>query len=320
MHYLLRRGAHALLVLTGISILVFLLLHLAPGEFLAEMRLNPQISAETIAALRAQYGLDQPLPAQYLRWLQSVVRGDFGFSFAYNVSVTSLLRPRVLNTLALTATATFLAWIFAVPLGIWCAARRGSWGDRLCAAGTSTLLAVPDIVLALALLALALRSGFFPAGGMASLEFASLDAWGKTRDLAAHMALPCLALTLGILPLLVRHVRAGMVEALNAPFIGAARAHGISPRRLLWRHALPAAANPLISLFGMSIGGLLSASLLIEAIMGWPGLGPLLLEAILARDFYVVLGAVMYSAVFMITGNLCSDLLLYAVDPRIRRE
>jgi len=155
---------------------------------------------------------------------------------------------------------------------------------------------------------------------MSSPRFADLSAFGKARDLAGHLFLPCLALVLGSLPMLLRHVRASAAEVLEAPFVRTALAHGIPRRRLLWKHVLPAASNPLISLFGLSVGTLISGSLLVEVIMGWPGLGPLVLEAILARDFYLVIGAVMVSTFFLLGGNLISDLLLYAADPRIRRE
>ena len=139
----------------------------------------------------------------------------------------------------------------------------------------------------------------------------------KSRDLVVHMALPVIALVLSALPLLLRHVRSAVAEVLGAPYIQAARGHGIAKRTLLYRYALPAAANPLISLFGFTLGGLLSGSLLIEVVMSWPGIGPLLLEAILARDIYVVIGGVLFSALFLVGGNFLADMLLYWVDPRI---
>jgi len=167
---------------------------------------------------------------------------------------------------------------------------------------------------------LAVRSGWLPTGGMASVDFETLSPLNKLRDLALHMILPVTALVLSALPLLVRHVRAAVADVLNAPFLLAAVGHGIPRRTLLYRYALPAAANPLISLFGFSIGALLSESLLIEVVMSWPGLGPLLLEAILARDLYVVVGGVLFSTLFLVGGNLLADLLLYWADPRIRTE
>jgi peptide/nickel transport system permease protein len=182
----------------------------------------------------------------------------------------------------------------------------------------AVLLIVPDLLLAIVLLYWAVQTGWFPAGGMASPDAASLPFWSRTADLLHHLVLPASVLAIGMLPVLVRHVRAAMIEAIEAPFALSARAEGVRPLRLLFRHLLPAAVNPLVSLFGLSIGSLLSASVLVEVVMGWPGLGPLLLDAIMARDVAVVLAVVMLSATFLILGNLAADLLLYRLDPRIR--
>src|SRR5438445_271161 len=320
MRYLLRRLGHALLLLAGVSVLTFLFTALAPGTYFDEMRMNPQIAPETIAALRAQYGLDKPLPLRYASWLSSLVHGEMGFSFADNSAVAPLLLVRARNTQLLKITSTLLAWAIALPLGAWSAERMGRLPDRLLSWGTAMLLVIPDLALALGLLVFAVRSGWFPTGGMDSVDFEALSPFNKLRDLALHMILPVSALVLSTLPLLVRHVRAALVDVLNAPFLLAAWGHGIPKRTLLYRYALPAAANPLISLFGFSIGVLLSGSLLIEVVMSWPGLGPLLLEAVLARDLYVVVGGILGSTLFLVGGNLLADLLLYWADPRIRTE
>jgi peptide/nickel transport system permease protein len=247
------------------------------------------------------------------------LRGDLGFSITYMSPVAPLVGARAFNTLVLSATATLASWLLAVPLGVWSAARRGHTADRTVGIATSALLALPDLLVALMLLLLAVRTGWFPTGGMSSSGFAGLTAWAKVTDLASHLALPVLALVVISLPPLVRHVRASMVEVLGSPFLRATRAHGIARSRLLFRHALPAAANPLVSLFGLSLAALLSGSLLVEVVMGWPGLGPLLLQAILARDLHLVVAPVMLSTLFLLGGSLAADLLLYAVDPRIRR-
>src|SRR6266446_6029013 len=302
MRYLLRRLGHGMFLLVGVSILAFLFTTLAPGSYFDEMRLNPQIAPETVAALRAQYGVDRPLPVRYASWVNSVIHGEMGFSFAYNSPVAPLLLGRARNTLLLTITATLLAWAISLPLGVWSAARLGRLPDRLLSWGTAALLVIPDLALALGLLVLAVRSGWFPTGGMASVDFETLSPLNKLRDLALHLILPVTALV------------------LSAPFLLAAVGHGIPRRTLLYRYALPAAANPLISLFGFSIGALLSGSLLIEVVMSWPGLGPLLLEAILARDLYVVVGGILFSTFFLVGGNLLADLLLFWADPRIRTE
>jgi peptide/nickel transport system permease protein len=318
MHYFLRRLTHATFLLIGVSILTFLFSTLAPGNYFDEMRLNPQISPETVAALRAQYQLDRPLPVRYGRWVISLLHGEMGFSFAYNSPVAPLLWVRARNTLLLTITATLIAWALALPLGIWGATTAGRLPDRTLSGATAALLVIPDLVLALGLLILAVRSGWFPTGGMVSVDFEGLKTVQKLRDVTWHMALPVLALVLSALPILVRHVRAAVGEVLDAPYLRAAASHGIRRRTLLYRYALRAAANPLIALLGFSVGSLLSGSLLVEVVMGWPGLGPLLIEAILARDLYVVIGGVLCSTVFLVTGNFVADLLLYWADPRIR--
>ncbi len=318
MRYFLRRIVHAVFLLFGVSLLTFLFSALTPGNYFDEMRLNPQISQETVAALRAQYQLDRPLPVRYAHWLNAVVHGELGFSFAYNSPVGPILCVRARNTLLLTVTATLLAWLLALPLGVWSASRFGRAPDRILSWSTATLLVVPDLVLALGLLILAVRTGWFPTGGLVSVGFETMSPIHKIRDLASHMALPVAALILATLPMLVRHVRACVAEVLQAPFLRAAVGHGIPRRKLLYGYALRAAANPLISLFGFSVGTLLSGSLLVEVVMSWPGLGPLLLEAILARDLYVVIGGVLLSMIFLVCGNLFADALLYLADPRIR--
>ncbi len=318
MKYLGRRLLRAGLLLVGVSALCFLFTEMAPGSFFDEMRLNPQISPETISALRARYGLDQPLAVRYARWMAAVVRGDFGYSIAYNTPVAPLLWTRAKNTLLLTATATLLTWLMAVPLGVLTAASRGRWLDKVVAVGSSLLISIPEIVIVIALLALAVRSRMVPVGGMRSLAFQELSTWGQFQDVAQHMSLPTLVLVLASIAVVERHVRASVLEVLQAPYIQAARGLGISRTRLLFRHVLPVAANPAISLFGFSLAALLSGSLLVEVVTGWPGLGPLILDATLSRDLYLVIGGVMFSAVFMVAGNFIADLLLIACDPRIR--
>lgn len=317
MKYVLRRLLHAAVLLAGVSVLTFAFTELAPGDYYSQMRVDPSIAPEAVDALRVKAGFDRPLPVRYAAWVSSVVHGDFGYSLAYAGPVAPLVEERLGATLLLAGSATFAAWLIAIPLGIWNATRRG-WQDAAARAAMAVLLIIPDLLLAIVLLYMAVETGWFPAGGMASADSASLGAWERTADLLRHLFLPAAVLTIGMLPVLVRHVRAAMVEAMEAPFAASARAQGIPRARLLWRHLLPAAVNPLVSLFGLSIGTLLSASLLVEVVMGWPGLGPLLIDAIMARDVAVVLAVVMLSAAFLIVGNLAADLLLYRLDPRIR--
>jgi peptide/nickel transport system permease protein len=306
------------LLLFGVSVLCFLFTEMAPGSFFDEMRLNPQISPETILALHVRYGLDQPLLVRYGHWLAAVVRGDLGFSIAYNAPVAPLLWSRALNTLLLATIAMLLTWLIGVSLGVWSAARRGRWLDRVIEAGNSLLISTPEIVIAIGLLALAVRSRTVPVGGMMSMGHEELSTWGKIQDLLRHLLLPTAILVLAGIAIVIRHVRASVVEVLDAPYVRAGRGLGIGQARLLFRHVLPVAASPAISLFGFSIASLLSGSLLVEVATGWPGLGPLLLEATLARDLYLVIGGIIFSAIFLVAGTFIADLLLMASDPRIR--
>jgi peptide/nickel transport system permease protein len=316
--YLRRRLIRAILLLVGVSTLCFVFTEMAPGSFFDEMRLNPQISPETITLLRARYGLDQPLIVRYERWVKAAAHGDFGYSIAYNTAVAPLLWSRAKNTLLLTTVAMTLAWLISVPLGVWTAARRGGMLDKMTSVTSSFFLAIPELVIAVALLAIVVRWRILPFGGMKSADVEELSLLARMQDIALHMLLPVMILVLVDCAIIIRHVRASVLEALGAPFVQAARGFGIGRSRMLFRHVLPAAASPAISLFGFSLAGLMSGSLLVEVICGWPGLGPLILDATLSRDLYLVIGGIMFSALFMIAGNLIADIMLFASDPRIR--
>lgn len=314
-----RRLLHGLMTMFLLTVLAFVLADLAPGDLVSQLELDPRISPQTIEHLRVQYGLDRPWPQRYVRWLASVAEGDFGYSLSYHLPVRQVVVPRLANSLLLTASATVLAWILGLLFGALAACRRDGWLDRLLLLVNGALLAVPNLLLALAALWLAASSGLFPVAGMASLDAADLTPWQRLTDRLWHWVLPASTLALGLLPTLAAHTRQGLIDALASPYVLAARAHGIAPRRILWRYALRGAANPLISLFGLSLGTLLSGSLIVEIVLGWPGLGPLLLNAVLARDTHVVLAGALLSAGCLGLGNGLADLLLWRSDPRLRR-
>jgi len=315
--YLAQRCLRSALLLVAVSLLCFVLFELSPGDYFDEARLYARISQDAINALRSQHGLDRPFPFKYAYWIQSVVRGDWGFSLAYGTPAAPILWRRAKNTLILTVTAMLVAWAIGIPVAVRSAAAQGV-SLSVVRATIAVLNALPDVLIALLLMLIAARSGLFPIGGMSSVDPGPGGAWSGAQDLARHLILPVLGLSLAALPPIIAHGATAMTQVLESPFIKAARAHGIPRRRLLYRHALPAAVNPLISLFGLSIGTLLSSSLLIEAAMGWPGIGRLMLDATMQRDLYLVIGAIMLSSIFLIAGNLLADLLLYAADPRIR--
>ena len=292
-----RRVIHGAFLLLLLSWLAFLMMALAPGDFLTDARVNPALSADTLARLNEQYGLHRPLAVRYTVWLRSVASGDFGLSLAYNLPVSVLLWPRVEYTLLLGTLALMSAWASGISLAIW-SVMRGSRLRRVMGLGVATLASVPDLLVALLLLWAAVR----------------LSVWQSE----SRLWLAVLALSAVSLPAVFRHAEAALREALAQPFVESAWAQGLSPSRVWLWFVLPAAANPLLTLLGLHISMLLSASLIVEVVFGWPGLGPLLVEAILARDTALVLGAVLLSAVLLLAGNLLADLLLLALDPRLR--
>ncbi len=314
-----RALARTVLLLGAVSFLSLVLVELAPGDVLGDLRLNPRVTPDTVERLRVQYGLDQPIAIRYGRWVRSVVGGDFGFSALYNSSVWPILRPRLLNTLLLTTAALLGAWILALPLGVWSAVRRGQLIDRAVGVAVSALLATPELLLGLMALRLALTTGWFPAGGMTSATIANAG-WAHAADVLHHAALPIAALTVAQLPTLVRHVRASMIDALDARSLLMGRGLGIPAHRLIWRHALKIAAMPLSALFGLSVASLLSSSLAIEVVMGWPGLGPLLVEATLGHDAHLVAGATTAATLTLLVGVGAGATLAWWVDPRARPE
>lgn len=297
---LLQRLAGAVLQLAAVSVLAFGLMELAPGDYLDDMRVNPQIPAETVTKWRDDFGLDQPAPLRYWRWVRSVTRGEFGLSMAYGIPVSELLAPRVGRTVALSLLALTLAWLIALPCGVWCAARRGGWADRLLGGGSTLALALPEVLAGLLLLQGALWAAWGPVSGRI----------GPAAAVLAFVSFPTV----------FRHTRNSVAETLRLPFVDHLRAAGLSETRILLRHVLPASLNPLVSLLSLSLAGVTSASFVVEVTLSWPGMGPLLLEAILARDVAVVLASVMLAAVLLQAATLAGDLLLFAVDPRIRRS
>jgi len=307
-----KRLLQSFLLLFAITTIWFFALSFAPGDYFDEARLNPATSPETIERLRTAYGISQPAPIRYGRWLWSVVHGDLGQSIAYNAPVATLLKPRVANTLLLAGTALALSWSLALSLGVWAGGRTGGLIDGLTRGLAGILLAIPELTAATFLVYWAARTGRLPTGGMTGGDGNAL------RDIILHMILPLAVLTAGGFPVLFRHVRLAVRETIQAPYIRTAISFGINPARLWLRYILPAAANPLISLLGLSFASLLSSSLLVEFVFGWPGLGPMFLDALFARDTYLLLAPVMLSSMLLLCGNLVADLLLLWNDPRLR--
>ena len=319
--FLLRRLLQTIPLLFGISALTFVLLQLAPGDFLATMADNPQVSTAALEAMKHRFGLDQPWWVQYLLYLKNIfLHLDFGESFSRHLPVFTVLRSGLANTLLLASAAAIVTWGLAIPLGVLAAVRQYSWVDRSLSFFAFLSLSVPEVLSGLLFLWLAARTGWFPIGGMHSLDFDYFTPLQRLGDLLRHLLLP--ALVVGLIPLAgrMRQMRANLLDQLQLDYVTTARAKGLPERTVVTRHALRNALNPLITLFGFTLGALVSGSFVAETIFSWPGLGSLTLEALQTQDQYLVMGSVLMASAVLIAGNLVADVLLVVADPRIRHD
>lgn len=319
--YVLRRLLQTIPLLLGISALTFLLLQAAPGDFLNTMAENPAISPESLEQMRRNFGLDQPWYVQYFVYLKNVfLHFDFGQSFSRHQPVFTVLRTGLTNTLLLASAAAVVTWGLAIPLGVVAAVRQYSLADKGLSLMAFIWLSVPEVLSGLLLLFLAAKTGWFPIGGMRDLDHDYMSAWGRFVDLLRHLALP--ALVVGLVPLAsrMRQMRGNLLDVLRLDYITTARAKGLPESKVIYKHALRNALNPLITLFGFTLGSLVSGSFVAEYIFSWPGLGSITLEAINTQDQYLVMGAVLMASAVLVMGNLIADLLLAVADPRIRYD
>ncbi len=320
--YIGKRLLQAILTLFLASILCFAITQLAPGDYLDNLSNNPQISEETLKQLREQFRLDRPATEQYWYWLgQIVTQGNFGFSFANQRPVTALLWERVFNTLLLAIASLIITWAIAIPLGIIGAVNQNKFSDRFLQVISYAGQGFPSFITALLLLFFAQKtSPLFPVGGMTSINHPDLSPLGQILDIGWHMILPTLALSITSFAGLQRLMRGQLLDVLRQDYIQTARAKGLPENRVIYVHALRNAINPLITLLGFEFAGLLGGAFIAETFFNWPGLGKLTLEAVQQQDLYLVMASLMMGAVMLIIGNLLADLLLKAVDPRIKLE
>lgn len=306
------RVLQGILVLLIISVLVFALLAATGGDALTALGTDPLVSEETLNNLRHIYGLDQPLHVRYWRWLTGALRGALGESFFYRVPVASLLWPRLLSTLLLAAIALVIACAVALTLGALAARRKHGWIDRFCELLILLATSTPRIVLALLALAIAARTQLFSVG----VDTAGLGLAGALK----RVLLPALVLCVPLVALFLAQVRDGLGEALHEEFVQVARSKGLPERIVILRHALRAALNPLITIFGYSLGSVVSGSVIVETVLGWPGLGQLSVVAVRSRDVPLLMGVVLITATAVLIGNLVADILLRFNDPRLRED
>jgi peptide/nickel transport system permease protein len=318
--YVVRRLLIAIPLLLVMSFLTFLLIQLTPGNFFDGLKMDPSISPETIQRYEDMYHLNEPVLTQYREWLKNVLKFDFGYSFYFNIPVARVLAGRLWNTFILSLASFLFTWMVAIPLGIYAAVHRNKLSDRMIQLGAFMSLSTPGFFLAMILLFFASQFGGLPLGGMSSANHDLLSPFGKIVDIARHLVIPVFVLSFASIGALQRITRGSFLEVLRQQYILTARAKGLSEGRVLYKHALRNAMNPLVTLFGYELSSLLSGAALIEIICNWPGLGSLMLTAVRSKDVYLVMSSMLMGGVLLLIGNLVSDVLLAWSDPRIRYD
>ena len=320
--YLLRRFLLMIPLLLGITMISFAVIHLAPGEPTGlQAEFNPKITKEARERLRAYYNLDKPLPVQYMLWLKKVVTLDFGRSFSPDGRpVAEKILERLPITLLINVSSMVLILLVAIPIGIYCATRQGSLGDRTLTVFVFVGYATPTFWLALLLMMLfGVKLGWLPISGIRSLVgYEKLSLWGKVLDWTRHLLLPVLVSAFGGLAGLSRYMRSSMLEVIRQDYITAARARGLSEGKVIYRHALKNALLPVITILGLSVPGLIGGSVIFETIFSIPGMGQLFFYSVMARDYPVIMGMLVIGSVLTLLGNLLADIAYAWADPRIR--
>ncbi|HEX4154046.1 MAG TPA: ABC transporter permease [Acidobacteriaceae bacterium] len=306
---MLKRTATTLPVLWLVVTVVFLLIHLVPGDPIVQM-LGEGATAADIASLRHAYGLDAPLSQQYMHYWRGIAHANLGQSLRLHDSVMHLILQRYPYTLALTAAAMLLGAGLSIPAGVWSARRREQWPDRTVGVVSLFGLSFPNFALGpILIVAFAIGLGWFPVSG----------AGGGAGGFLWHLVLPAITLGLGVAAILTRMVRTSMLEELGQDYVRTARAKGLPERTVVYRHALRNALNPVLTVLGLQFGSLLSGAIVTETIFGWPGLGRLTLSAIENRDYALVQGCILAVGLTYVVVNLLTDWMYWLTDPRMRR-
>jgi peptide/nickel transport system permease protein len=313
--YLIKRLAAAGIVVAGVSVIVFLVLHLVPGDP-AQIVLGPMGTKTELQRLRTELGLDHPLHVQYLRWIGRVVQGDLGRSIAWNRPVLPEVLQRFRATLVLAGTSLTIATAVGILFGIVSAVRQRSWADRIVTLLAVVGISMPSFWLGMVLVALfSVKLGWLPVSGMYDVTGS-----GGTADLIRHLILP--AITLAVIPMAVitRVTRSNMLEVIRHDYIRTARSKGVAERTVILRHAFRNTMVNMITVVGMQAGFLLAGAIYVERVFAWPGVGSMMVDGILKRDFPVIQGGILLVALSYVTINLLTDVTYAYLDPRIRYD
>jgi peptide/nickel transport system permease protein len=322
--YILRRLGYAVITLFLVSLLTFFIIDLSPGSAVdAEIdrlrAMGSTVSTEQVEALEEQYGVNDPWIVKYGKWAGGLIRGDFGMSFAYRQPVADVIWSRFGLSVALALCATIIAWGIAIPVGVYSATHRYSIGDNIITVLQFIGVAIPEFLLALAVMVAAVRFGGLDVGGLFSNEYRnapwSLD---KLSDMLAHLWMPILVISVASTAWLTRVMRANLFDVLGQQFVQTARAKGVAESKVIWKHAVRNALHPLVMTLGSTLSVIISGEAVVSIIFNLPTTGQALLQTLIVKDTYVAATLLVMLAALLIIGNLIGDLLLRWVDPRAR--
>ncbi len=319
--YLIKRILFMIPLLLGITVICFVVMHLAPGKPTdMQTQMNPKSSAEMRERLMSMYELDKPLHVQYWSWLKKIGRGDLGTSFSSDHRpVADKILERLPVTIVINLLSLLIIIVVAIPIGVLSAVRQDSLFDKVTTVIVFIGFAVPTFWLALLLMIFfGINLGWLPISGLRSLNYEYMSAWGQLVDLAKHLILPVFLSAFGGLAGLSRYMRANMLEVIRQDYILTARAKGLSETQVIYKHALRNALLPVITILGLSIPGLIGGSVIFETIYAIPGMGQLFYMSVMARDYPTVMGILLIGAVLTLLGNLIADMSYAIADPRIR--
>lgn len=320
--FLVRRLFQGAIVVALVATIVFLLIHAAPGDPFGAALERPEVSEAVRQSWRQAYGLERPLSEQYARYVAAIFRGDLGFSFSRQRPVAHVLADALPNTVLLMGTGLFLGLLAGVTIAIIQVRSRGKFRDKFLGAVSLTFFAVPDFWLALiVLVSLAYWLRLFPIGGAVDpFAYDSLSGPGRIVDRVQHLVLPALTLALLYFPIIARHQRAALLEAIPSEYVTTARAKGVAERDVIRRHALRNAVLPVVTLLGIAFPALLTGAVFIEKVFSWPGMGLVIVSSIQSRDYPLLTASVILGSSFVVIGGILADVIYRALDPRIADE
>lgn len=315
--YMARRLLASIPVLIAVTIIIFGLIEMAPGD-VADRFINPEIgySEETLRAIRERFGLDQPAPVRYVKWLSNALQGEMGRSYITGEPVTAMINRRLGNSLLLMSTALVTGVLIGIALGVFIGLRQYSWWDMTLTTLSFVGISLPAFISGiLALYLFSVKWRLFPSGGMRSVHGGS-DVW----DVISHLILPSAVLSLAYIATFMRYTRFSMLEVIHSDYVRTATAKGLKRHTVVWRHTVPNALLPVITMIGLSVPNLVVGAVFIETIFSWPGMGTLYLDAVAGRDVPLIMGMNTVIAVVVLAANLLTDLAYGLIDPRIRYD